>query len=122
MFPFEHHIARFGSVLVRKTKTSNKNQKSRNGNQAKGLKSSEHIKDIFLFCSYVYHVHPPTTSRADMRMHSLVGSIQCSTGKGLSGWTKVGSLTNSGQCHFTFRLCYGNSKEFRCYCLLSHLF
>ena len=34
MFPFEHRIARCGFLLVRKTKTRNKRQKSPNGNQA----------------------------------------------------------------------------------------
>ena len=34
MFPFEHRTARCGFLLVRKTKTSNKRQKSPNGKQA----------------------------------------------------------------------------------------
>ena len=34
MFPFEHRIARCGFLMVRKTKTSKKRQKSPNGNQA----------------------------------------------------------------------------------------
>ena len=41
MFPFEHRIARFGFLLVRKTKTSNKRQKYPNGNQAKRITVQE---------------------------------------------------------------------------------
>ena len=35
----------------------------------------------------VYHVHPQITSRADMGMHSLLGSIEISAGKGFFGWS-----------------------------------
>ena len=60
MFPFEHRIARCGILLVRKATTSNKWQKSPNGNQA------SHIHHVFVvvvvvanskivICGSIYH-------------------------------------------------------------------